>query len=199
MNIDDEIIEEELVYASKLVNKFHLKKGHYTLQELCKELTKICFNAKFDVLEDKTKTKNAFEGTVRISSKQKIKDIQSLKYSISNKLAYQLGFITSWGSLFSKGLENSTQFYVIKNSQENTIEKEANIISHLTSLTISANFLKNQSAISYFSFSKEQLLQIMEDKLTLSQISQHDQNILHLPFYGMFCHYNVFCQNEKVW
>ena len=86
-----------------------------------------------------------------------------------------------------------------KNSQENTIEKEATLISHLTSLTISANFLKNQSAISYFSFSKEQLLQIMEDKLTLSQISQHDQNILHLPFYGMFCHYKVFCQNEKVW
>ena len=91
MNIDDELIEEELVYDSKIVNKYHLKKGHYNLQELCKELTKICFNAKFEVLEDKTKTKNDFEGTVKICSKQKIKNPQSLKYSISNRLAYKLG------------------------------------------------------------------------------------------------------------
>ena len=90
-NIDDELIEEELVYDSKIVNKYHLKKGHYNLQELCKELTKICFNAKFEVLEDKTKTKNDFEGTVKIRSKQKIKNPQSLKYSISNRLAYKLG------------------------------------------------------------------------------------------------------------
>ena len=249
MNIEDELIEEEIIYASKIVNKYHLKKGIYNLQELCDELTKICFHAKFEV--DKNKTKNNFEGTVKISSQQKLKTTQSLKYIISNRLAYKLGrwqwnigkspkkiekiifppqkispkafrknsfplmkilrlrftnlwllphlgLITSWSNLFAKGLENTTEFYLTKNSQDHAIEKQATLISHLTSLTISSNFLKNQSAISYFSFSKEQILQIMEDKLTLSHISQNDQNILHLPFYGMFCQFKGFYQNENV-
>ena len=89
MNIEDELIEEEIIYASKIVNKYHLKKGIYNLQELCDELTKICFHGKFEV--DKNKTKNNFEGTVKISSQQKLKTAQSLKYIISNRLAYKLG------------------------------------------------------------------------------------------------------------
>lgn len=91
MNIEDELLVEEIVYASKFVNKYHLKKAHYNLQELCKELTKICFHAQFEFLEDKTKSNNDFEGNVKISSKQKLKDPESVKYIISNRLAYKLG------------------------------------------------------------------------------------------------------------
>lgn len=90
MNIDDELLVEEVIYATKIEKKYHLKKGHYNLEEFCNELTKICFFAKFEVLEDKTK--NGFEGFVKIScSKEKLKDAQSIKYIISNKLAYKLG------------------------------------------------------------------------------------------------------------
>ena len=91
VNIEDELLVEEIVYASKIVNKYHLKKAHYNLQDLCKELTKICFHAKFEFLEDKTKSNNDFEGNVKISSKQKLKNPESLKYIISNRLAYKLG------------------------------------------------------------------------------------------------------------
>ena len=89
MNIEDELIEEEIIYASKIVNKYHLKKGIYNLQELCDELTKLCFHSKFEV--DKNNTKNNFEGTVKITSQHKLKTAQSLKYIISNRLAYKLG------------------------------------------------------------------------------------------------------------
>jgi len=89
VNVEDELLVEEIVYATKIVNKYHLKKAHYNLEEFCNELTKICFHAKFEVLEDKTK--NDFEGSVKISSKKKLKNPQSIKYIISNRLAYKLG------------------------------------------------------------------------------------------------------------
>ena len=176
---------EEAVLVDKIVKKLHLKRGTYNLNELCDALTDLCIHAKFEVLENKSK--NPFEGSVKISLKEPNDKFKSVKYTISNKLSYKLGIITSWTNLFAKGLENNTEFYMKKNSQEINLEQiEATLISHLSTLTISANFLKNQTAICYFTFSKEQILQILEDKLSICQISQHDQNIISLPFYGMF-------------
>ena len=41
---------EEALLDTKIVKKYHLKRGTYNLNELCDALTDLCIHAKFEVL-----------------------------------------------------------------------------------------------------------------------------------------------------
>ena len=177
------MVIEYLKYATEIVNTYHLRKGTYTLDKFCSELTEICKNAIFEVKEGKRR--NSYEGTITIKHKKLLEDVEYLKYDISNKLAYKLGLI-SYAELFSEGVKNRHVFFIVKEFKDIEHNTKVSLISHLKFMTITSNFLLNQNVLAYITFSTEEIIKIIEDTYTLLHITQNDSNIVSWPSFGKF-------------
>ena len=116
-----------------------------------------------------------------------MKDVEYLKYNISNKLAYKIGFISSC-ELFSRGISNRYEFYLIKQFALVSQETQVSLINHLKFMTLSSNFLYNQNVLAYLCFSTEEIIKIMENpSFTIINIPQNDTNIVSWPSFGTYC------------
>ena len=164
-NITDCSIIEKTTIETEVKKRYHLKAGCYNLNDLCKKLTDLCKNADFEVI--KISTENKFEGQIKIKKNTFFDHLKNLTYEIPNVLAYILGII-SYSDIFINGVNENTQFTLVKDGKLVELKRDASLLKHMHFLQLSSNFmLVREKHISYIQLSKDDLVNIFEDKLTI--------------------------------
>ena len=184
-NIGDFAITQHATYATDLSHTFHLKTGCYTLEELCDQLSNLSTLQNLGTFKIDKPGANKYEGIITIvAAESKLKDeLRNLSYIIPNSLAYILGKI-SYPQALQNGLDSTTEIVVRQDFIEPTIQLDASLIKHLHFLQISSNFmLYSDKSISYIYLTKDDLIEIFNDKLSL-KASNLPNNIISLQSIG---------------
>lgn len=164
-NITGFAIRETATFVNDIVREYYIKDGCYTVDGLCKELSKVCKNAIFTGTPSNV---NAYEGTINIVESNFAKKIpKGLTYQIPNRIAYILGFV-SYEEMFNNGIANSHEVILKKDGASKTVTRNVSLIKHLTFLQITTNFMLEQNkSIAYVHLTNDDIIKIFTDKLTI--------------------------------
>ena len=173
-------IIETRTYAKDKKNTYTIPGDCYTIYSLVDTLNSILTSCIFQV--DKDAILNDFEAKISVRHNPTL-EFKDLVISLPNSLAYTFGSI-SYSDALRYGLDNHTKITVVADKIDQNHSFNVSLLKTVDFIQIGSNFmLDTNKEIAYIQFTKDDLMKVFQDKLTIAA-KNLDNNYIRLNSLG---------------